>query len=212
MQVCFLFIYLGANRHYTNLTRASFCTNETHLDNLTHLAKMYSTPKTRHNYPGTPKVLRLSRDVRWPKFVGKGMERNAFPFKKDLSLSSFFFVFSLSWNGSFHSFQSFFRLVIPFFPILFQFFHLSTRDVHWPKFVGTKTERNASPFKKDLSLSSFFFVFSLSWNGSFHSFQSFFGLVIQFSPFFSSFSSFHLSKSVPCFFNGPKFPYLGTVF
>ena len=48
----------------------------------------------------------LARDVRWPKFVGTGKERNAFPFKKDLSLArSFsFFLFprtglsSLSWD------------------------------------------------------------------------------------------------------------------
>ena len=40
-----------------------------------------------------------SRDVRWPKFVGMGLERNAFPFKKELSFSSFFSFFSLSWNG-----------------------------------------------------------------------------------------------------------------
>ena len=77
-------------------------------------------------FPSWPVMLALTRDVRWPKFVGTGTERNAFPFKKDLSLSSFFFVFSLSWNGSFHSFQSFFGLVIPFFAVLFQFFHLST--------------------------------------------------------------------------------------
>ena len=37
-----------------------------------------------------------SRDVCWSKFVAAGKERNAFPFKKDLSLSPFFFFFSLS--------------------------------------------------------------------------------------------------------------------
>ena len=36
------------------------------------------------------------RDVRWSKFVRTGKERNEFPFKKDLSLSRFFFFFSLS--------------------------------------------------------------------------------------------------------------------
>ena len=36
------------------------------------------------------KASMTGRDVRWPKFVGTGTERNAFPFKKDLSLSSFF--------------------------------------------------------------------------------------------------------------------------
>ena len=35
----------------------------------------------------------------------------------------------------------------------------NTRDVRWPKFVGTETERNAFPFKKDLFLSSFFSFF-----------------------------------------------------
>ena len=34
-----------------------------------------------------------TRDVRWSKFVGTGKERNAFPFKKDLSLSRFFSFF-----------------------------------------------------------------------------------------------------------------------
>ena len=66
-----------------------------------------------------------TRDVRWSKFAGTGKERNAFPFKKDLSRSHFFFVFSLSYNGSFLSFLSFLGLVIPFFTVLFQFFHLS---------------------------------------------------------------------------------------
>ena len=39
------------------------------------------------------------RDVRWPKFVGTGTERNAFPFKKDLSLSSFFSFFLFPRTG-----------------------------------------------------------------------------------------------------------------
>ena len=39
------------------------------------------------------------RDVRWPKFIGTGMERNAFPFKKDLSLSSFFTFFLFLGTG-----------------------------------------------------------------------------------------------------------------
>ena len=40
-----------------------------------------------------------ARDVRWPKFVGTGTERNAFPFKKDLSLSSFFSFFLFPRTG-----------------------------------------------------------------------------------------------------------------
>ena len=40
-----------------------------------------------------------TRDVRWPKFVGTRMERNAFPFKKDLSLSSFFSFFLFLGTG-----------------------------------------------------------------------------------------------------------------
>ena len=36
---------------------------------------------------------------------------------------------------------------------------MGSRDVHYPKFVKTGTERNAFPFKKDLSLSSFFSFF-----------------------------------------------------
>ena len=39
------------------------------------------------------------RDVRWPKFVGTGMKRNAFPFKKDLSLSNFFSFFLFFGKG-----------------------------------------------------------------------------------------------------------------
>ena len=41
----------------------------------------------------------VGRDVRWPKFVGTGTERNAFPFKKDLSLSSFFSFFLFLGTG-----------------------------------------------------------------------------------------------------------------
>ena len=37
--------------------------------------------------------------MRWPKFVGTGTERNAFPFKKDLSLSSFFSFFLFPRTG-----------------------------------------------------------------------------------------------------------------
>ena len=71
----------------------------------------------------------MPRDVRCQKFVGTGMERNAFLVKK-IFLFPVFFLFSLPLNGSFHSFLSFLVLVIPFFAILFQFpvfpsFHLS---------------------------------------------------------------------------------------
>ena len=41
----------------------------------------------------------VPRDVRWPKFIGTGTERNAFPFKKDLSLSSFFSFFLFPRTG-----------------------------------------------------------------------------------------------------------------
>ena len=44
-------------------------------------------------------LLFTTRDVRWPKFVGTGTERNAFPFKKDLSLSSFFSFFLFPKTG-----------------------------------------------------------------------------------------------------------------
>ena len=43
----------------------------------------------------------LLKDVRWPKFVGTGTERNAFPFKKDLSLSRFFSFFLFLGTGLF---------------------------------------------------------------------------------------------------------------
>ena len=41
----------------------------------------------------------LGRGVRWPKFVGMGTERNAFLFKKDLFLSSFFSFFLFLGTG-----------------------------------------------------------------------------------------------------------------
>ena len=62
-----------------------------------------------------------TKDVRWSKFARTGKERNAFPFKKDLSLSHFFLFFSFS-KWVFPHFLIFLRLVIPFFAILFQFF------------------------------------------------------------------------------------------
>ena len=48
---------------------------------------------------GSSPAQRAPRDVRWPKFVGTGTERNAFPFKKDLSLSSFFSFFLFPKTG-----------------------------------------------------------------------------------------------------------------
>ena len=44
-------------------------------------------------------VLGLGRDVRWSKSVGTGKERNAFPFKKDLSRSHFFSFFLFPRTG-----------------------------------------------------------------------------------------------------------------
>ena len=74
-----------------------------------------------------------------------------------------------------------------------------TRDVRWPKFVGTGMERNALPFKKDLSLSSFFSFFSFL-ERAFPLFPIFLWMS---NPVFRRsspvLSSFHLSKSVPCF-------------
>ena len=87
-------------------------------------AKWEKRSLLRMHLKKTVSCLLEARDVRWPNFIGIGTEKNAFPFKKDLFLSKGFF--SLSWNGSFLSFQSFFGLVIPFFAVLFQFFHLST--------------------------------------------------------------------------------------
>ena len=40
-----------------------------------------------------------TRDVRWSKFAGTGKERNAFPFKKDLSRSRFFSFFLFPRTG-----------------------------------------------------------------------------------------------------------------
>ena len=41
----------------------------------------------------------VARDVRWSKFAGTGKERNAFPFKKDLSRSRFFSFFLFTRTG-----------------------------------------------------------------------------------------------------------------
>ena len=83
--------------------------------------------------------------------------------------------------------------------------------MRWSKFVGTGKERNAFLFKKELSLSRVFSFFlflrtglsslsCLSWDQSSRS-----------SPFFSSFSSFHLSKPVPCFLMGLKLAILERI-
>ena len=76
---------------------------------------------------------------------------------------------------------------------------LCIRDVRWPKFVGMGTERNAFPFKKDLSLSRFFRFFSFL-ERVFPLFPVFLWISNPvFRRSFPVFSSFHLSKPVPCF-------------
>ena len=77
---------------------------------------------------------------------------------------------------------------------------------------GTGKERNAFPFKKDLSLSRFFRFFSFL-ERVFPLFPIFLGIshpVLRRS--FPVFSSFHLSKPVPWFFDGPKIGHFGTGF
>ena len=60
-----------------------------------------------------------------------------------------------------------------------------------------------APFGGDTTFSfPFLFFSSLSWNGSFFFFLSFLGFVIPFFAIFSSFPSFHLSKTVPGFLMG----------
>ena len=85
------------------------------------------------------------------------------------------------------------------------------RDVRWSKFVGTGKERNAFPFKKDLSLSRFFRFFSFL-ERVFPLFPIFLGIshpVLR--RFFLVFSSFHLSKPVPGFLMGLKLAILERV-
>ena len=85
------------------------------------------------------------------------------------------------------------------------------RDVRWSKFVGTGKERNAFPFKKDLSLSRFFSFFSFL-ERVFPLFLIFLGIshpVLRRS--FPVFSSFHLSKTVPGFLMGLKLAILERV-
>ena len=66
-----------------------------------------------------------ARHVRWPKFVGTGTERNAFPFKKDLSLSNFFRFFSFL-ERIFALFPIFLWISNPLFRRSFPVFSLST--------------------------------------------------------------------------------------
>ena len=74
-----------------------------------------------------------------------------------------------------------------------------SRYVRWPKFVGMGTERNAFPFKKDLSLSNFYRFFSFL-ERVFPLFPIFLWISNPvFRRSFLVFSSFHLSKPVPCF-------------
>ena len=69
-------------------------------------------------------------------------------------------------------------------------------------FVGTGMERNAFPFKKDLSLSSFFHFFSFL-ERVFPLFPIFLWISNPvFRHSFPIFSSFHLCKPVPCFLMG----------
>ena len=88
---------------------------------------------------------------------------------------------------------------------------LYTRDVRWSKFAGTGKERNAFPFKKDLSRSRFFSFFLFPRTGlsslSYLSWDS--HPVIRRS--FPVFSSFHLSKPVPSFLMGLKLAILERV-
>ena len=83
--------------------------------------------------------------------------------------------------------------------------------MRWSKFARTGKERNAFPFKKDLSRSRFFRFFSfLEW--VFPLFPIFLGIshpVLRRS--FPVFSSFHLSKPVPGFLMGLKLAILERV-
>ena len=63
--------------------------------------------------------------MRWSKFVGIGKERNAFPYKKELSLSPFFLFFSFL-ERVFPLFLIFLGISHPVLYVLFQLFHLST--------------------------------------------------------------------------------------
>ena len=88
---------------------------------------------------------------------------------------------------------------------------LNTRDVCWSKFVGTGKERNAFPFKKDLSLSHFFLFFSFL-ERVFPLFLVFLGIshpILRRS--FPIFSFFHLSETVPIFLMGLKLAILERV-
>ena len=88
---------------------------------------------------------------------------------------------------------------------------LQDRDVRWSKFAKTGKERNAFPFKKDLSRSHFFRFFSFL-ERVFPLFPIFLGIthpVLRRS--FPVFSSFQLSKPVPGFLMGLKLAILERV-
>ena len=81
----------------------------------------------------------------------------------------------------------------------------------WSKFAGTGKERNAFPFKKDLSFSHFFRFFSFL-ERFFPLFPIFLGIshpVLRRS--FPGFSSFYLSKPVPGFLMSLKLAILERV-
>ena len=82
--------------------------------------------------------------------------------------------------------------------------------MRWSKFPRSRKKRNVFLFKKYLSLSPFFRFFAFL-NGSFFYFLFLSGLVIPFSPFFSAFSSFHLSKTLFGSLMGPNLAFLGRV-
>ena len=83
--------------------------------------------------------------------------------------------------------------------------------MRWSKFVGIGKERKAFPFKQDLS-PSLFFSFFLFLRTGLPLFPIFLGIsdpVLRRS--FPVFSSFHLSKPVPCFLMGLKLATLERV-
>ena len=84
--------------------------------------------------------------------------------------------------------------------------------MRWPKFAGTGKERNAFPFKKDLSLARFFSFFLFPRTGLSSLSYLFLGIshpVLRRS--FLVFSSFHLSKTVLGFLMGLKLAILERI-
>ena len=92
------------NHHLATSRRARFPRNNTQLSFLFSFSSFFLLSNSLSRLPQVDtlcpgNLILQTRDVRWSKFVGTGKERNAFPFKKDLSRSRFFSFFLFPRTG-----------------------------------------------------------------------------------------------------------------